>query len=141
MEVTPHVKDGFTSWIPEYVNNRQQDFDTALFMKLLTAQLSQQDPFKPMESSEVYDSISKLANLDAQDKMNKKLTELSSSMSTMNAAGMIGLIVTGADVNGENVKGQVVRVNTRDGAAMLTVMDQNGNEHQMAMGMVQELGL
>ncbi len=124
MEITGTNNDGFYTYVREGVADRKSEFDTSLFMKLLSTQLQHQDPFEPMKNSELYDNISKMANVDSTDKMNKQLTQLVQSFNTMNAAGMLGKNIVATDpATGNLVSGKVNKVFNRDGEMIFSLKD------------------
>lgn len=83
------------------------------FLKLLVAQLSNQDPLSPMNDTEF---ISQMAQFSALEQM----TNLNSSMSSIQAASMIGKVITWAE-NGEEVGGMVSAVRIVNGSPTLIV--------------------
>lgn len=140
MEVEGLNDNGYYTYQTVKTKKRQSEFDTALFMKLLTSQLTHQDPFEPMSNTELYDSIAKLANVDTQDKMNKKLTELTESLSTMNAASMIGKTVIGPTTDtGDLVTGRVVKIVSKEGDYILGVRTTDGLVRNVNLASIKEI--
>lgn len=141
MEIVGTNNDGFYTYVREGVADRKSEFDTSLFMKLLSTQLQHQDPFEPMSNSELYDNISKMANVDSSDKMNKQMTKLVESFNTMNAAGMLGKNVVAADLaTGDLVSGKVTKVFNRNGSMIFSVNDsKTGRSVEVSPSTVKEL--
>ncbi len=81
------------------------------FLKLLVTQMKNQDPLNPMDNAQVTSQMAQLSTVSGIDKLNATLQALSSSMTasqSMQAASMIGHVVTVAGnrmdlVNGKGV--------------------------------------
>ena len=83
------------------INNTKQpaketgvnNIDQAGFLKLMTAQLQYQDPFSPMDNTQMVQQMATFTSLSNQDTSNKLLTGISNSLSSgrlSDAAGWIG---------------------------------------------------
>lgn len=133
--------DGFYTYLRDGINERKSEFDTELFMKLMTAQLTHQDPFEPMSNSELYDNISKMANVDSMDKMNDKLSVMNTNMDAMNAASLVGKSVVASSLDtGNPVTGKVTKVAVTDAGYVLTIDDTvSGLPTKANIGSVQEI--
>lgn len=106
-------------------------FDT--FLKLLTSQLKNQDPLKPMDSSEFTQQLVSYSQVEQQINTNKNLESLVSSMQAASFAGAIGYIgkTIEAEGNAGGLKagGSIDWIYELDGAAAatkLTVSDKDG---------------
>lgn len=84
------------------------------FLKLLTAQLSAQDPLNPEDDS------SFIAQMATFSQLNQMQT-MSSDMSTMTASSYIGKTVTASDSTGNSVTGVVSSISIKDGDVSLDV--------------------
>ncbi|HEY0588447.1 MAG TPA: flagellar hook capping FlgD N-terminal domain-containing protein [Pseudoduganella sp.] len=95
------------------------------FLKILTSQLNNQDPLKPLENHEFVAQIAQFANLDQSRQMNEKLDSLLSFQSTMQSVGMLGRTV---DINqrGGMVSGRVTALDVSSGTPLMTVSTANG---------------
>ncbi len=71
--------------------------DYNAFLKLLVAQLENQDPTKPMDSTEYLAQLASYANVEQSIRANAKLDQVISSLAAGQAAGVIGKTVTSAD--------------------------------------------
>ena len=75
------------------------------FMTLLVAQLQNQDPMNPMDSSQMTSQLAQISTVDGINKLNSTLQALSSSMGTSQsvsaATGLIGhnVLVPGSSIN------------------------------------------
>lgn len=91
------------------------------FIKLLVAQMTTQDPLKPMDDSS---SFAQLASFSALEQ-NKAMA---ASMSTLQASSMIGNYVTVTDSQGNTSSGQVSQVQIINGEPRILV---NGQDFTM----------
>ncbi|MCU7847139.1 MAG: flagellar hook assembly protein FlgD [Candidatus Thiodiazotropha sp. (ex Lucinoma kastoroae)] len=85
------------------------------FMNLLVTELTHQDPFKPMENSEMATQVSQFATVSGIDDLNASFNELRSSLTSdqaLQAANLVGRDVlveshVGSLANGESLQGSV----------------------------------
>jgi flagellar basal-body rod modification protein FlgD len=85
------------------------------FLELMVTELTHQDPFKPMENSEMATQISQFATVSGIDELNNSFTDLSGSMlsdQALQAANLVGHdvlapISTGYLSSGGSVEGVV----------------------------------
>lgn len=141
MEVTPTNNDGFYTYARSNINERQSEFDTDLFMELLTAQLTHQDPFEPMSNGELFDNISRMADVDTMDKMHSELIGMNANMDAMNAASMVGKQVVASKLDtGDIVSGKVTKVGKEGDNFVLTIKDDiSGLDVKASMGSIREV--
>jgi flagellar basal-body rod modification protein FlgD len=71
--------------------------DYESFLKLLIAQMKNQDPTSPMESTEYVAQIATFSQVEQSVQMNQKLDQMLSASSLSQAASLIGHTVTSAD--------------------------------------------
>ena len=103
--------------------------DYQSFLKLLIAEMKNQDPTKPMDSAQYIGQLASFSNVEQAVKTNAKLDAMMSSLALTQAEGFIGRTVTAAD---DSVSGKVTSVRvTADGA--LATLD-NGSELLLAPG-------
>jgi flagellar basal-body rod modification protein FlgD len=87
------------------------DYDT--FLKLLVAQMKNQDPTKPMDSTEYVAQLATFSQVEQTIQMNTRLDSLLTSSALSLAEGLIGRTVTSPD---GSITGTVVSVRiTSDG--------------------------
>ncbi len=103
------------------------DYDA--FLKLLIAQLKNQDPTQPMDPSQQMAQLASFSNVEQSIKMNTKLDTLISSMALSQADGIIGRHILSAD--GE-VTGQVAALRVVSGGAVAVLTD--GREVELGPG-------
>ncbi len=103
------------------------DYDA--FLKLLVAQLKNQDPTNPTDSAEFMAQLASFSNVEQSVKANTKLDSLITSLALTQADGLIGKTVTSSD---GTISGVVdsVRIVSGGGVAILT----NGKELPLEAG-------
>jgi len=105
----------------------------AQFLELMTTQLRNQDPFKPMESGEFLGQLAQFGTVSGIDEVRGALSDLATAMSanqTMQAAGLVGREAYVASREawlppGGSVRGSAVVPEGTTGAT-LSVYDMNG---------------
>lgn len=95
------------------------------FMKLLMAQLQNQDPMKPMEDKEFITQLAQFSSLEAIEQMTAQMEELTGSQLLVQAATMIGKTVSAKLESGEVITGTISQVRMLDGKPVAVV---NGRE-------------
>lgn len=76
------------------------------FLKLLIAQLSNQDPTSPMENTEFIAQMAQFSSLEQMTNMSTSFTQLADMLTGSEASSVIGRTVE-VDLNGEVLTGQV----------------------------------
>lgn len=95
------------------------------FLKILTAQLNNQDPLKPVDNQEFVAQIAQFATLEQSRQLNVKIDELLSVQSSTQSLGLLGKTVD-IDQNGFLVTGRVSALSLASGQPMLTITTANG---------------
>ena len=86
------------------------DYDA--FLQLLVAQMKNQDPTKPMESTEYVAQLASFSNVEQTVQTNEKLDRLLSSSFMSNAGSLIGKNISNAD---GTIAGRISQVRVVDG--------------------------
>ena len=108
------------------------------FLKLLAAQLENQDPLSPMSNTDFiaqmaqFSALEQMSNLN--DSFNRVQQELQAALA-LQAVSLIGKEVT-ATVNEQTLQGTVEKVNLSGDGAVLTI-----NGQQVPLSAVTEVGL
>lgn len=89
------------------------DYDA--FLKLLVAELKNQDPTKPMESTEYIAQLASFSGVEQSIQTNEKLDKLLSASFITNAGSLIGRTVTSSD---GSISGKVEQVKVSDGVGI-----------------------
>lgn len=101
-----------------------QDYNSQLFLKLLTTQLANQDPSSPMDSTQMIQQTSQLASMEQLTKLTASTSDAYSLQQRSAAANVIGKQVTWTDSDGAAHTGTATAVTfTSTGSPTLTVGD------------------
>jgi flagellar basal-body rod modification protein FlgD len=73
------------------------------FLKMLIAQLKNQDPLNPLDGTNFAAQLAQFSSLEQLQNMNTHLTALTSSLSSTNNSQMVGLIGNAVVANGNSV--------------------------------------
>jgi flagellar basal-body rod modification protein FlgD len=106
------------------------------FLKLLTTQLSAQDPLNPTSDSEFFSQLAQMGTVQGVQQMQQ-------SMQVAQASSLMGKTVTGLTTNsaGESVPvtGTVTQLSISNGNYTLGVMDATGTVNQVSMNSLQNI--
>lgn len=96
------------------------------FLKILVAQLSNQDPLKPMDNQEFVTQLAQFTSLQQTQEMNDKLSSLLAVQASTQSIGLLGKTV---DINTEtgSASGTVSALNFVAGEPRLTIRLANGS--------------
>ncbi|HET7770534.1 MAG TPA: flagellar hook capping FlgD N-terminal domain-containing protein [Chloroflexota bacterium] len=92
------------------------------FLKLLLAQLSNQDPLKPLEDKEFIAQLAQFNTLEQMQQMNTHMLDLLAGMSLAEGSNLLGRFVEAAGVSGT-----VNSVNMVGGKAQITISTADGD--------------
>lgn len=70
------------------------------FLKILVAQLGNQDPLKPMDNQEFVTQLAQFTSLQQTQEMNDKLSSLITAQTTASSVGLLGKVITASTTNG-----------------------------------------
>ena len=131
----------------------QQQLGQDAFLKLLTTQLRNQDPEKPMDDTQSIAQLAQFSALQAQTNLSSSFAAFQSNFGVMQAASLIGKTATVAapDANGNNssISGTINAVNVLDGkpyftmtnAAGKVIVDSNGRPEQFSTSQITSIGM
>lgn len=97
------------------------DYDA--FLQLLIAQMRNQDPTNPTDTSEYTSQLAQLSSVEQAVQTNAKLDSLLSSNALSQAEGLIGSTVTFTTSDGAETTGKIVAVNIIQGGSVATLED------------------
>ncbi|VXC27009.1 Basal-body rod modification protein FlgD [Pseudomonas sp. 8AS] len=110
------------------------------FIDLMVAQIRNQDPTKPVDSTEFlnqFSAMSQVKSLENMTKLSQSNLVLLDNLQTLAAAGLVGQQVkVGADsvtLDGSKISGQLTLAHTA-GSATLRLTGANGVTHEVALG-------
>lgn len=104
------------------------------FLKILIAELSNQNPLDPMDNEKLLNQITSLTSVSTNTALVDTLKSFGSTQSLGSASSLIGKKVTGV-VNDEEVTGVVDKATIEDGQVFLMI-----GENRLALGNVSEIG-
>lgn len=90
------------------------------FLKILTSQLNNQDPLKPVDNQEFVAQIAQFATLEQSRQLNVKIDDLLTVQSSVQSVGLLGKTVD-VNQNGFIVSGKVTALDVSSGSTTLTV--------------------
>ena len=103
----------------------QQTLDQKAFLKLLVAQMTQQDPLNPKSDIEMIPQMVSFSTLAQSQSMQKDIAALRGQQSVLQANSFLGRTVEISGANGIHVIGSVSAVQMVEGTPKLTVNGQN----------------
>ena len=97
------------------------DYNT--FLQLLIAEMKNQDPTNPTDTSQYMSQFAQLSTVEQAMQTNTKLDSLLSSQSLSQADGLIGKNVSFTDSTGASFSGKVVSVAINGDGSIATLQD------------------
>ena len=91
------------------------------FLKMMIAELQNQDPMNPMDNAQMLTQISQIRSIASNDKLTTTLENVSRGQSFSTASTLIGKTVTGVNTLGNEITDTVDRVVFEDGVPKLHV--------------------
>lgn len=95
------------------------DLSSGEFLKIILAELSNQDPLAPNDTAAILEQLSSIRNIETQTQLDSKLNELVTQNSISTSANMIGKFVKGLDANNNTAEGIVESLSVREGEPFL----------------------
>lgn len=116
----PSVSNVMNTTPTNQTGTSQASVDYNTFLKLLVAQLKNQDPTEPMDSTQYMAQLATFSQVEQSVAMNKKLDSLLVASSLQQIDGIIGRTLTTAD---ESISGKVKSVWIYDEGAVAELED------------------
>jgi flagellar basal-body rod modification protein FlgD len=107
------------------------DYNT--FLRLLIAEMKNQDPTNPMDTSQYMSQFAQLSSVEQAMQTNTKLDALLSSQSLSQANGLIGKTVSFTDSTGASFSGKVASVSINSDGSIATL--ENGTKVAIGPGL------
>jgi flagellar basal-body rod modification protein FlgD len=95
------------------------------FLKILTSQLSFQDPLKPMDNQQFMAQMAQFTALEQSQQLNTKMDALLSTQASLQSVGLIGRTVDVTTQAG-TLSGTVVALSLSGPQPSISVRDSNG---------------
>ncbi|OKO81447.1 flagellar basal body rod modification protein [Bradyrhizobium sp. NAS80.1] len=97
------------------------DYNT--FLQLLIAEMKNQDPTNPMDTSQYMSQFAQLSTVEQAMQTNNKLDSLLSSQALSQADALIGKTVSFTDSTGASFSGKVASISINTNGAVATLQD------------------
>lgn len=118
----------------------KSELNMETFLRLLTVQLSHQNPLEPMGDRDFFAQMAQLGQVEGMD-------DMKASLEVINAAGLMGKTVTAVrpmtseNSNGVNslVTGEITKITMRDGKRIISLREGNGGLVEIEMGNIKEI--
>lgn len=107
------------------------DYNT--FLQLLVAEMKNQDPTNPMDTSQYMSQFAQLSTIEQAMQTNTKLDALLSSQSLSQADGLIGKTVSFTDATGATFSGKVKSISINSDGSVATL--ENGTKVAVGPGL------
>jgi hypothetical protein len=91
------------------------------FIKIITSEMSNQDPLKPNDTTALMEQLSTLMNIESQTRLQSSMGKLVSQNALASAGGMIGGFVEGLNESGQTVSGVVQSLRIEDGKGIFVL--------------------
>jgi flagellar basal-body rod modification protein FlgD len=136
MAVTPTTATN--GWVNSTVIPKNKNaIDMTMFLRMLTTQLSNQNPLSPMDDASFFGQIAQLGTVQGMDNLNKQAQ-------VSQATSLLGKTVTAVadsrdslQAAGGLVTGKVTGMQIQNGVYYLSVQEANGGIAQVQMGNIQ----
>lgn len=106
----------------------KQTLDVDDFLKLITVQLTSQDPLKPMEDTQFISQMASFTSLEQMQTLSKDFKSFSADQKAISAQQYLGRTVTVATSAGD-ITGAVTKVSFLGGSPVLSI---NGGDFDLA---------
>jgi flagellar basal-body rod modification protein FlgD len=97
------------------------DLTMADFIKMMTAELQNQDPTNPMSNTDMLSQIGQIRSITSNDKLSSSIEALTLGQALSTASSLIGKKVTGFDQSDNQVTGKVDKITIEDGVTKLHI--------------------
>src|SRR5689334_22920574 len=128
---TDSTSKSSSSTSPNPTASNSVDYNT--FLQLLVAEMKNQDPTNPMDTSQYMSQFAQLSTVEQAMQTNSKLDALLSSQSLSQANGLIGKTVSFTDATGASFSGKVVSVSINADGSIATL--ENGTKVAVGPGL------
>jgi flagellar basal-body rod modification protein FlgD len=103
--------------------DRMNDLDTDAFLKLMIAEMQNQDPLDPMDNTKMLEQISQIRSISSNDKLANTLDSVLLGQNISSANSLIGKEVQALSTENKNITGVVTRATIVNGEPFLTIGD------------------
>jgi flagellar basal-body rod modification protein FlgD len=103
-----------------------KDLDVDSFLKLMIAELQNQDPLNPMENEQMLAQIGQMREIAASDKLTETLDSVLLGQNIASATNLIGAEIDAISNDNQKVTGEVKSVAIADGVPVLNLEESSG---------------
>ena len=96
------------------------------FYSIMIAELTNQDPFEPMDNQQFLEQVASLQSLESTGKLTEGIEKLLFRQELSSASGLIGKTVVAIDEQGESVSGVVERLRIENNTVQLVIENEDG---------------
>jgi flagellar basal-body rod modification protein FlgD len=100
-------------------SDRMNDLSMSDFIKMMVAELENQDPTNPMSNTEMLSQINQIRQVTSNDKLSSSIEALTLGQSLTTASSLIGKTITGTNSLGNEITGTVDKVMIENGKPKL----------------------
>ena len=102
-------------------SDRLNELTMSDFIKMMVAELENQDPMNPMSNTEMLQQISQMRSITSNDQLSNSIASLTLGQTLSTASGLIGKTVTGMNSLDEEIEGKVDKVTIENGEAIVHI--------------------
>jgi flagellar basal-body rod modification protein FlgD len=102
-------------------SDRMNELTMSDFIKMMVAELENQDPMNPMSNTEMLQQISQMRSITSSDRLTNGIESMTIGQALSTASSLIGKTITGVNTLGDEVTGKVDKVTIENGEAKLFV--------------------
>jgi len=102
-------------------SDRLNELSMSDFIKMMVAELENQDPMNPMSNTEMLQQMSQMRSITSNDRLTAGIESLTLGQALSTASSLIGKTVTGVNTLNQSVTGKVDKVTIENGEAKLYV--------------------
>jgi flagellar basal-body rod modification protein FlgD len=96
------------------------------FLRILSSQLNNQDPLKPVDNQEFLSQIAQFSTLQQSQQLNQKIDQLLTIQAATQSIGLLGKDITFNDTTNGVLTGRVAGLSINAGVPVLNVNPANG---------------
>ena len=89
------------------------DIDMSTFLNLMITELQNQDPLNPTDNAALLEQIGQIRSISSNDKLVSTLSSFSNTQELSTASSLIGKKISGLDLSGAEIEGQVSSVSVK----------------------------
>jgi len=102
-------------------SDRLNELTMSDFIKMMVAELENQDPMNPMSNTEMLQQVSQIRAITSNDRLTTSIESLTLGQALSTASSLIGKTVTGVNTLNEEITGKVDKVTLENGEAKLSI--------------------